>query len=163
MSSKSEEEDTFVGDLVAFVLSSVLCVWGIYTTFIVMGAMFAEVFDDGNLRWAGAIILSIICPVLTAMGSNSRKEGAEGIQRLTRIAIGSTILSAGCAVIVTVTLASMVVPRLESDPNWFLNSPDSTQGAPAINRKYSRIIASMGCRAAHSAGMYYCPPHIGRD
>lgn len=162
MSSRNEEESTFGADVVAFTLSTILAVWGVYTTFIVMGAMMATLFERGDLRFAGAMILALIIPILTAMGANSRKEGAEGIQRLTRVAIGTTIFSAGCAAIVCLALASMVVPSMESDPNWFLENPDSTQGTPALNRRYSNIIAGMSCRLAHSAGTYYCPPEVGR-
>lgn len=162
MSSSREEEDSFVADLVAFVLSAVLAVWGVYTTFIVMGAMLATVFDSGDLRFAGSLALALVIPVMTAMGANSRKEGAEGIQRLTRVAIGTVILSVGCAAIVALALAEKVVPRLEADPNWFMENPDSTQGMPKLNRRYSGIIAGMSCRAAHEAGFYYCPDHIGR-
>ncbi len=158
----NEEEGSFTSDVIAFVLSSILAIWGVYTTFLIMGAMFATVFERGDLRFAGALILALIIPIMTAMGANSRKEGAEGIQRLTRVNIGATILSVGCAAIVALTLASMVVPSLEADPNWFMSNPDSTEGTPAINRRYSGIIAGMSCRVAHSAGTFYCPDHVGR-
>lgn len=157
-----EQEESSVMDYVVFIASAVLCVWAIYTTFIVMGAMLYDIFEDGQLRWALALILALICPVLTAMGANSRKEGAQGVQRLTRVALGSSILSAGCAVIVLIALPHMVVPHLEDDPNWFMSNPHVTTGRQELNRKYSRIIAGMGCRAAHAAGTYYCPPQIGR-
>lgn len=157
-----QQQESGAMDIVAFLASTILCVWAIYTTFIVMGAMLYDIFEDGTLRWALALVLALVCPLLTAMGANSRKEGAQGIQRLTRVAIGSTILSAGCAVIVLVALPGMVVPNLEDDPNWFLENPHMTTGKPELNRRYSHVIAGMGCRVAHAAGTYYCPPHIGR-
>lgn len=162
VSKPDEEEDSFAIDLVAFLLSAVLAVWAVYTTFIVMGALLSSVFDRGELRFAGALILALIIPITTAMGANSRKEGARGIQRFTRVAIGASILSVGCAAIVALTMADKVVPRLEADPNWFLDNPDSIHGTPGLNRRYSGIIAQMSCRVAGDAGLYYCPEHIGR-
>ena len=159
---KTQESGGGGGDIVAFILATILAVWGVYTTFIVMGAMFDSIFDRGDLRFAGSLVLALIIPVITAMGANSRKEGAQGIQRLTRVSIGTTILSVGCAAIVALTMADKVVPALEAQPNWFLDNPNSTQGTPGLNRRYSLIIAHMSCRFADEAGMYYCPDHIGR-
>ena len=149
-------------DIIAALLTAVLAVWGVYTTFLVMGAMFGSVIDNGSIRYFGALALALVIPIITAMGANSRKEEATGAQRLTRVGIGTTIFSMGCAVIVAIALAGKVVPTLESNPNWFLSNPDSTQGVQKLNRKYSNIIAGISCRVAHKAGTYYCPPNVGR-
>lgn len=161
MSNEEEEDNVFI-DVAALIVSTILAVWGVYTTFIVMGAMFDSIFERGDLRFAGSLVLAFIIPILTAMGGNSRKEGARGIQRLTRISIGTTIFSVGCAAIVALAMADKVVPSLEAQPNWFLDNPDSNVGFPKINRRYSGIIAGMSCRFAHQAGTYYCPEDIGK-
>ena len=155
--NSNDEESTFGADLVAFIVSSILAAWAMYTTFLVMGALAAAVLERFELRAAVAMLLAVVIPVITAMGMNSRKEGAEGIQRLTRVNIGASIFAAGCAVIVCLTMADKVVSKLTFDPNWFLDNPEAQTGTPATNRKYSNIVADMACKSAHAIGTYYCP------
>jgi hypothetical protein len=161
MAQHNDEEEGGIGNIVVFFGYTVLAIWGVYTTFIVMGAMLQTMFPDReDLRFALALVLAFIIPVLTAMGGNSRKEDAEGIERLSRVALGTTIFSFGCAVIVAITMAAKVEPALRHEPNWFLDNPGSSKGMPDLNRRYSRIVAQMTCKAADAAGMYYCAPYV---
>lgn len=151
-----EERKSGLVDYVVALLYGVLAMWAVYTTFLVMGALLAAVVD-GPIRMVGAIALAFVFPMLTAMGQNSTKEKATGVDILSRIFIGATILSFGCAVIVGVTMADKVVPKMMNDPNWFLNDPHAMQGPPDLNRRYSVIVGDGFGRLAHAAGTYYYP------
>lgn len=151
-----QEEEQGTSDYVVALLYGVLALWAVYTTFIVAGAVLGAVID-GPIRLAVAVGLALVFPILTAMGGNARKEQATGVQIVSRIFIGAIILSFGTAVIIGVTMADKVVPRLMNDPNWFVNDPHAVQGPPAINRRYSAIVADGFGRLAHAAGTYYYP------
>lgn len=156
MSHENNTEDSKTGDYVALVIYGVLAAWAVFTTFIVMGALLVAVVD-GPIRFAGAVILALVLPAVTAMGQNSRKEQATGIEIVNRILIGTIILSFGCAVIVGITMADKVVPKMNNDPNWFVDDPHRQDGFPALNRRYHRIVADGFGKAAHRAGTYYYP------
>lgn len=142
---------------VTTVLYAVLSMWGVYTAFIVAGALVGTLIE-GQLRFAIAIALALLFPLLTAMGfSNTSKEHVRGIETLNRILMATAILSIGTAIIVGVAATGKVVPNMQTNPNWFLTDPYRQDGFPKTNRRYHMITSNAFCTIAHKVGTYYCP------
>lgn len=158
MSTNNEEEEQGAMPYVLAVAYGVLAVWGVYTTFIVSGALVGT-FEEGKFRFAVALLLALVFPILTAMGFNNvRKEGVHGIEILNRVLLGTAILSLGTSIIIGITMTEKVLNNMRQDPNWFVEDPYQQDGFPAMNRKYHRVVAEGFCKAAHQVGTYYCPP-----
>lgn len=157
MSDRSEEEDDGIIKYALVVVYGVIAAWGVYTAFIVSGALLGT-FEEGKFRFAIATLLALVFPMLTAMGFNNvRKEGARGVEILNRILLGTAIMSMATSVIIGVTMTGKVIGNMRNNPNWFVEDPYRQDGFPAMNRKYHRVAADGFCQLAHNVGTYYCP------
>lgn len=162
--SASVEEDD---DLPGFTLGVIkvlffgsLALIGVYTSFLTIGTIFGD-FLGGQLRFYGALILSLAIPVLTALGENSQKERFEVVERpvdrIARVFIGTAIFSFGATLIVCFAMSGQVVKELRRMPNWFLSDRAKMSTVGSLNADFSEGVAYVVELGTRAVGVYDGP------
>lgn len=155
MAEQEDEGGAFDWALAIFGVA--LAAWGLYTSFLVAGALLDEVVQHNTARWIGSLVLALILPAFAALGVSSKKEKVPPSRWIWRATSAAAILSMGTALIIGITMADKVVGSLQNDPNWFMENRHAQSGPPALNRQYSARVAHACGKIAHKAGFYYYP------
>lgn len=160
--SEAAEEDItgFAIGMVKIVFFGAIAAIGVYISFLTIGTIFGE-FLGGQLRFYGALILSLAIPLLTALGENSQKERFEVVERpvdrIARVFIGTAIFSFGASIIVCFAMSGQVVRELRRMPNWFMSDQTRMSKLGSVNADFSEGVAYVVELGTRAVGVYDGP------
>ena len=148
-----------VFDYIMFIVAGIFSVWGMYTSFVIVGGLAGNFIDSHSLRLMATLAVSVVFPILTGIGSFG--DSTYFHDRVRRLGVTVTILTLASGLAIGLLLTKHVVPEMYSNPNWFLNTPrvaSAETGIAKLNRKYTTSVANLTEQVAFDMGLYNVRP-----
>ena len=144
-------------DYILLIFACMLAVWGIYTSFVIIGGLAGKFLTSYTFRLIATIALCLVFPLATGLGSLG--ESTLFHQRLRRIATTVTVLTLGSSIAFALLLTRHTVPKMYSQPNWAFGNSKSVKGPlREFNRSYTLAVANLAETVAFDIGLYPTRP-----
>jgi len=151
-------------DTFKITLLTTAAAFGVYITFLVVGALL-EGFLVGQNRMFAALIIALLFPVLSAISETSDRERfrvvRRRINRVARALITTAGLSIASSALVLLAVPDRVIGEMQTNPNWFLQSDSSQSTVVSANERLSRRLARIFAGATAAIGVYNPGPGAG--